>query len=64
MHSDTMKTTMFWKRLKPSDQYSAKNKMKKSHTRKPTIEATISPSGPDFFVSVEESFWILVRGYS
>jgi hypothetical protein len=55
MHSDTIKTMMFWNRLKPSDQYNAKSRMKTSHTRKPTIEATISPIGPDFRISVGDT---------
>ena len=52
MHSDTMKTTMFWNKLNDSDQYKAKSKMKTSHTRKPIIEATISPIGLDFRISI------------
>jgi hypothetical protein len=52
MHSDTMKTMMFWNKLSDSDQYKAKIRMKMSHTRKPTIEATISPIGLDFRISI------------
>ena len=52
MHSDTMKTTMFWNRSNDFDQYKAKIRMKISHTRKPTIEAMISPIGLDFRISI------------
>jgi hypothetical protein len=63
MHNDTIKTMMFWNRLNPSDQYNAKSRMKTSHTRKPTIEATISPIGPDFRISVGDAFSLSMGGY-
>ncbi len=51
--AETMNTTMFWNRLKLSDQYRAYSRMKMSHTKTPTIEATISPIGPDLLFSID-----------